>query len=408
MSSAPPQRPGLLTAGRPLVWDMLPAEQQPHWRDHSSYAATRRALLEAAPLVLPTEIAELRGQLAAVASGRARLLQAGDCAENLTEQTPRHIAGKISVLNALGDHLAARTGQDVVRIGRIGGQFAKPRSAATERHAGSELPSFRGHMVNAEEPTPEARQHDPRRMLLAYEAAALVSEHLREARHQGAAADSPRIASGPWASHEALVIDYEGPLVRSTPDGREYLASTHLPWIGERTRQPDSAHVDMLSVVQNPVACKIGPTAGPAEVVKLCGLLDPERSPGRLTLILRLGRTRAADVLPGIVDAVRHAGHPVIWAVDPMHGNTEHTQSGIKTRHLRHIAEETTVFLHVLERQGAHPGGLHLETAATDVTECLGAGIRSEDALDRSYTTLCDPRLNPEQAHELIRMLFRS
>ncbi|MEV6210458.1 3-deoxy-7-phosphoheptulonate synthase [Kitasatospora sp. NPDC051914] len=386
---------------------MLPAEQQPDWRDHAAYAAARRTLMRAAPLALPTEIAELRGQLAAVAAGRARLLQAGDCAESLAEQTPRHIDDKISALDALGDLMAARTGQDVVRVGRIGGQFAKPRSAATEQYGGSELPSFRGHMVNSEEPSPEARQHDPRRMVHAYGAAARVADHLREVRHQRAAAGDPPAASGPWTSHEALVVDYEGPLVRSTPDGREYLASTHLPWIGERTRQPDSAHVEMLAAVQNPVACKIGPGAGPAEVVRLCGRLDPERSPGRLTLILRLGRTRAAEVMPGIVDAVRNAGHPVIWAVDPMHGNTERTPGGIKTRHLRHIAEEAAVFLQVLERHGAHPGGLHLETAATDVTECLGAGVRGERALNRRYTTLCDPRLNPEQAHELIRMLFR-
>ncbi|MGW5611630.1 3-deoxy-7-phosphoheptulonate synthase [Streptomyces sp. NPDC003753] len=408
MSSFPAEDPRLLADDEPLVWDLLPAEQQPRWRDHNAYVETRRSLLRAAPLALHSEVTELRTVLAAVASGEARLLHAGDCAESLSEQTPEHLAGKLSALDSLGDLLSARSGQDVVRIGRIGGQFAKPRSAPTEHHAGAELPSFRGHMVNSEEPSLEARRHDPRRMLLAYEAATRVFDHLRRLRQQRAVAGSHRAALGPWASHEALIIDYEGPLVRTSPDGADYLASTHLPWIGERTRQPDFAHVEMLATVRNPVACKIGPTARPGDVVRLCELLDPERSPGRLTLILRFGRAQVAQAMPEIVDAVRKAGHPVVWATDPMHGNTVLTPGGIKTRHLRVIAEEATEFLRILERRGLHAGGMHLETAATDVTECLGANIRDEGCLTDRYKSLCDPRLNAEQAHELIEMLFRA
>lgn len=407
MSSFPVEDPRLLADDESLVWDLLPAEQQPRWRDHSAYAATRRTLLRSAPLALHSEVTELRAGLAEVASGQARLLQTGDCAESLSEQTAEHLAGKLSALDSLGDLLSARTGQEVVRIGRIGGQFAKPRSAPTERHADVELPSFRGHMVNSETPSPEARRHDPRRMLSAYEAATRVFDHLRRLRRQRAAAGTHRTVLGPWTSHEALIIDYEGPLVRTAPGGAEYLASTHLPWIGERTRQPDFAHVEMLATVLNPVACKIGPTARPADVVRLCGLLDPERTPGRLTLILRFGRGQVARTMPAIVDAVRKAGHPVVWSTDPMHGNTVVTPGGIKTRHLRAIAEEATAFLRVLERRGLHPGGLHLETAAADVTECLGANIRDERCLTRRYETLCDPRLNPEQAHELVDLLFR-
>ncbi|MEU0052729.1 3-deoxy-7-phosphoheptulonate synthase [Streptomyces sp. NPDC006184] len=404
MSSCPAEDP---RDDEPLVWDLLPARQQPAWRGHSAYAATRRSLLRAVPLALHSEVTELRAGLAAVASGEARLLQIGDCAESLAEQTAEHVAGKLSALDSLGDLLTARTGQETVRIGRIGGQFAKPRSAPTERHTDVELPAFRGHMVNSEEPSPEARRHDPRRMLLAHEAATRVAGQLRRLRRQRAAAGTHRAVLGPWTSHEALIIDYEGPLVRTAPGGAEYLASTHFPWIGERTRQPDCAHVEMLATVQNPVACKIGPTARPQDVVRLCELLDPERSPGRLTLILRFGRARVTPDMPDIVDAVRRAGHPVVWATDPMHGNTVVTPGGTKTRHLRAIAEEATAFLRVLERRGLHAGGLHLETAATDVTECLGAKVRNEASLSRRYETLCDPRLNPEQAHELIELLFR-
>ncbi|MEU3567287.1 3-deoxy-7-phosphoheptulonate synthase [Kitasatospora sp. NPDC036755] len=417
MSSLPIEEPDLFVADEPLVWDLLPAGQQPDWQDHPSYPAVRRALLAAAPLVRPEEVAELHRSLAVVAAGGARLLQAGDCAESLAEQDAEHLAAKVSVLDALGDHLAARTGQEVVRIGRLGGQFAKPRSAPTERHGDLELPVFRGHLVNSEEPTPEARRHDPRRMLLAHRAGLRAFDHLRRLRGERAAGAPrgltpgllPGLITGPWGSHEALVIDYEGPLVRpATEGGAEYLASTHLPWIGERTRQPDSAHVEMMATVRNPLACKIGPTARPDEVVRLCDLLDPERTPGRLTLVLRFGRARVEEVMPGLVDAVRRAGHPVVWLTDPMHGNTVRTADGTKTRQLRAVTEEAAAFLRILERRGLHAGGLHLETAAADVTECLGGTTGDERALHRRYETLCDPRLNPEQAHELIETLFRS
>ncbi|MCG6498306.1 3-deoxy-7-phosphoheptulonate synthase [Kitasatospora sp. A2-31] len=406
MSSFPAEGSRVLADDEPLVWDLLPAAQQPDWRDHAAYRPTRRALLQAAPPVLFAETAELHRSLAEVAAGGAWLLQVGDCAESLAEQTPDHLAARLAVLDTLGDRLADRIGGRVVRVGRIGGQFAKPRSAPTELHDGAELPVFRGHLVNSEEPTPQARRHDPRRMLLAHRAGARVCEQLRRIRRERAGTDAGRPAAGPWASHEALVVDYEGPLVRPAPGGGEYLASTHLPWVGERTRQPDAAHVELLAAVRNPVACKIGPTASPADVLALCRRLDPERIPGRLTLILRFGRTEVDRVMPDLVDAVRRAGHPVVWATDPMHGNTVRATGGLKTRHLRAIAEEAAAFRRVLERRGRHTGGLHLETAATDVTECLGGNVRTETALTDRYRTLCDPRLNPEQANELIDLLF--
>lgn len=253
-------------------------------------------------------------------------------------------------------------------------------------------------MVNSEIPSDAARRPDPRRMLWAYQASARVLDVARTYRR----GHGPGL--GPWASHEALVLDYESPLMRTGHAGATYLTSTHLPWIGERTRQDDHAHVRMLAGVHNPVACKVGPTAGPEEVARLCALLDPGREPGRLTLIVRMGREAITGALPGVVRAVRDAGHPVTWLSDPMHGNTVTTPDGVKTRHLRHIAEEAEAFRDILRGHGEHPAGLHLEVASTDVTECVGGPVAGEEDLDAGYTTLCDPRLNPAQAADLIDM----
>jgi 3-deoxy-7-phosphoheptulonate synthase len=384
------------------VWEGLPAAQQPHWRRHPDYLRARGQLALAPPLVTMPELETLAAELAAVAAGNGYLLQAGDCAESLSECTPTVIAAKLNVLHALGDILAANRARPVLRIGRIGGQFAKPRSQAVEWHRGQELPAFRGHMVNSELPTLTAREHDPGRMLRAYQASAQVHHALRNNRSERAATQSPG-GSGGWSSHEALVIDYEGSAIRTdSATGASYLSSTHLPWVGERTRQPQSAHVRLLSSVRNPVGCKLGPTAGVEQVLRLCALLDPDRVPGRLVLIVRTGAQQIRNILPPIVEAVRRAGHPVIWVSDPMHGNTVRSNLGLKTRRVHDVIAEAIAFRSILEGLGEHPAGLHLEVAVSEVTECIGGAVR-EEILPQRYTTLCDPRLNPEQATELLQ-----
>lgn len=386
----------------PAVWEGLPAAQQPHWRRHPDYLRTREQLALAPPLVAMSELDTLAGELAAIAAGYGYLLQAGDCAESLSECTPADTVAKLDVLHALGDILAADRAAPVLRIGRIGGQFAKPRSQAVEWHQEQELPAFRGHMINSELPTITAREHDPGRMLCAYRASAQVHHALGTNRSERAATQRPG-GSGGWSSHEALVIDYEGSAIRTDPaTGASYLSSTHLPWVGERTRQPQSAHVRLLSSVRNPVGCKLGPTVTAEQALQLCALLDPDRVPGRLAFIVRMGAQRIWDALPPIVEAVRRAGHPVVWMSDPMHGNTVRSSLGLKTRRMLDMIAEAVAFRSILECLGEHPAGLHLEVAVSEVTECIGGGVR-EEMLPQRYTTLCDPRLNPKQAAELLQ-----
>ncbi|SFQ02850.1 3-deoxy-D-arabinoheptulosonate-7-phosphate synthase [Amycolatopsis arida] len=375
------------------------AAQQPHWTAHPDLPGCRAVLAEAPAPVSAAEVAEVQRAVAVVAGGNAQVLQLGDCAESFHEVGEEHVRAKLGLLHGLADELARRGGQEVLRVGRLGGQFAKPRSQLTERVGDRTLPVFRGHMVNSEEPTPAARRHDPRRMLQALAASAAVLGQVRADRTRRAGGP---FAAGPWASHDALVLDYEASLVRAGA-GRRFLASTHLPWIGDRTRQPGSAHVRLLAALANPVACKVGPTTDLAALRAVCARLDPDREPGRLTLIVRLGAGAVADLLPRLVAAVRSWGHPVVWLSDPMHGNTIRVGGGLKTRRLDDVVTEAVRFRRILRRCGAHPGGLHLEVAATDVTECVGGPVRDVDALPRRYTTLCDPRLNPTQTAELLR-----
>ncbi|MGH8922654.1 MAG: 3-deoxy-7-phosphoheptulonate synthase, partial [Actinomycetes bacterium] len=325
----------------PAAWEGLAAKQQTYWRAHPAYLRTRAQLAVAPALVSLPELDTVRHELASVAAGEGFLLQAGDCAESLAECTPAAVAAKLAVLHHLADAFMACGGGPVARVGRIGGQFAKPRSQSVERHRDQELPAFRGHMVNSELPTLTAREHDPERMLCAYQAAVQVHRALAEDRGRRAAAGLARTGSGAWSSHEALVIDYEGSAVRTDPaTGASFLSSTHLPWLGERTRQPRSAHVRLLSSVRNPVGCKLGPSAGAAEVIRLGELLDPGRLPGRLVLIVRMGAAHIAEALPPVVAAVRQAGHPVVWACDPMHGNTFTSPGGRKTRRFDDVLTE--------------------------------------------------------------------
>ncbi|MBQ1025051.1 3-deoxy-7-phosphoheptulonate synthase [Micromonospora sp. C95] len=382
-------------------WEGMPATQQPDWRNHTDHHEACTSLAKSEPLVTSAEINSLRTSLSALPGGDALLLQAGDCAESFYESSGPHIAEKLRVLDKVAEHLGDCTSSRVVCIGRMGGQFAKPRSRATEQHGDGSIPAFRGHMVNSEIATLSHRQANPSRMLWAYDASERAQRAMRDHRRRQRLAPT---VEGPWSSHEALIIDYETRLVRrAVATGEPYLASTHVPWVGDRTRQPDGAHVALLRTVTNPVGCKIGPSATPDEVARLCDLLDPRREPGRLILIPRMGRAEIRKVLPPIVRRVSSSGHPVIWLSDPMHGNTRMSHRlGLKTRHLTDMITEALMFRDIVEANNQRAGGLHLELAAGDVTECIGGSVRSEDDLLRHYTSLCDPRLNLEQAVDLV------
>lgn len=375
---------------------IAPVVQQPVWEDPGLVAEVREQIAEMPDLVESAEIETLRGLLADAAVGRRYVLQAGDCAEDPADCTPARVESKADLIDDLAAVMQARTGLPIVRVGRIAGQFAKPRSRPTERVDGGEIPVYRGHMVNGSEPHAEARRPDPKRLVAGYRAASAVMEALR-CRHERAAL---RAEERLWTSHEALLLDYELPMVRGEIDSGPVLASTHWPWIGDRTRQVDGAHVALLSAVTNPVACKVGPSSQPAEIVDLCERLDPDRLPGRLTLIVRMGVNAAPELLPAVVRAVRDAGHPVVWMCDPMHGNTVSGPDGAKTRYLKEIFRDLDTFHAVVTGEGGVPAGLHLEVTPDHVGECrISASSPDPDA---PYTSLCDPRLNPRQAMAVV------
>ncbi|MFD5575083.1 3-deoxy-7-phosphoheptulonate synthase [Streptomyces cadmiisoli] len=370
-----------------------PARQQPRWDDTETARRVRRHLLASPGLVAPEEVRTLRSALAEVAAGRALVVQAGDCAEDPAECTAGHVARKADLLDALAAELRAGTGRPVLRVGRMAGQFGKPRSKPTEWVGDVELPVYRGHLVNGPEPDARSRRPDPLRMLSCYRASAAVLRNLDRYRTRGRPGTGARV----WTSHEALVLDYEVPLVRRDPAGALFLTSAHWPWIGDRTRQPDGAHVALLGAVANPVACKVGPGTTVEELLALCERLDPAREPGRLTLIGRMGAESVAHRLPPLVAAVRAAGHPVVWLCDPMHGNTVTAPDGRKTRYLDWIVREVRDFRGAVRAAGAVAGGLHLEATPDRVAEC--AAHPSDTDRDREpYTSLCDPRLGPDQA----------
>lgn len=381
----------------------LPAQHQPYWNDHPELANTYRRLRESPPLVSEVEVAELRDRLAAAAAGEAVVLQAGDCAESFEECGSKHVTAKLDNLERLSAQFAFNNGQDVVTIGRLGGQFGKPRSSPTERHGDVDMPAFLGHIVNSEAPNAAAREPDPTRMLKARELSEDVLTTVLLQREKGFPPVTGRNRFGPWASHEALLLHYELPQIHRSRIGRGMvLGSTHLPWIGERTRQIDGAHVAMLSSIRNPVGCKLGPNLTAEEAVELCSALDPARETGRLVLICRMGEGRIEASLPDVVEAVCNAGHQAVWICDPMHGNTVTLNGGTKTRRLADIIGECRKFRRILDRLGVPAGGLHLETSHTEVTECLGGAVRDSRLLSLRYTTLCDPRLSPSQALEVI------
>jgi len=376
------------------------AAQQPVWDDPAQVRRVRAALASRPPLVGLEEIRTLRLLLARVAAGEAHVVQAGDCAEDPAECTAEHVWRKAAMLDVLAGSLKALTRRPVLRVGRIGGQMSKPRSQSFERVGGLELPVFRGHMVNDPAPDPERRIPDPLRMLTGYMAAIDVVNHLGW-RTSGQTRDAPSMEPPVWTSHEALLLDYEVPMVREAENGERWLSSTHWPWIGERTRQVDGAHVELLAGVANPVACKVGPGSSAEDVLALCRRLDPLREPGRLTLIARMGARNIADRLPGLVESVRAEGHPVIWLCDPMHGNSFTTPEGIKTRLIDDISREIREFRIAVSAGGGVAGGLHLEATPHAVSECVDE-TTTVDGSAATYTTFCDPRLNLSQAVTVI------
>ncbi|MEU6126855.1 3-deoxy-7-phosphoheptulonate synthase [Streptomyces sp. NPDC047123] len=370
------------------------ALQQPDWGDLRQLNRVSEALAARPPLVQGDDLATLRTLLGKVAQGEALVLQSGDCAEDPQECTRPQVARKAALLDLLAGSLGLIAGRPVVRVGRIAGQFTKPRSHPTETVDGVELPVFRGHMVNGPEPDAESRRPDPLRILTGYMAAGDIVEHLGwRDRAAGRDVVEPLV----WTSHEALLLDYETPMLRMDDKGRMFLGSTHWPWIGERTRQVEGAHVALLAEVSNPVACKVGPNAEAGELLALCERLDPWRDPGRLTLIARMGADLVGERLPPLVEAVRGAGHPVIWLSDPVHGNTVTAPGGYKTRMVRTVAREISGFVSAVRSAGGVAGGLHLETTPDDVTECASTEADLTRVGER-YTSCCDPRLNPAQA----------
>ncbi|MFJ7146815.1 3-deoxy-7-phosphoheptulonate synthase class II [Streptomyces sp. NPDC100445] len=377
--------PGAGPAPLPLAVAVArPVAQQPEWPDPAGVRAVREALRTAPPLVLPAEADRLTARLGDVARGVAFVLQGGDCAETFTGNTESHLRGNLDLLARMATVLTCAGGLPVVRLARMAGQYAKPRSAVVDAHG---LPVYRGDMVNGRAATPAERAPDPDRMLRAH-AASAVAMNLVRARTGGEV----------FTGHEALVLDYERAMLRSGPPGsrRPYSGSAHFLWIGERTRRLDGAHIGFAELLANPVGVKLGPTTTPEEAVEYVRRLDPDGVAGRLTLVSRMGHRRVRDVLPPIVEKVTALGHQVVWQCDPMHGNTFVASSGHKTRRVEHIVDELTGYFEVHRQLGTRPGGVHLELTGDDVTECLGAGVGEADLPDR-YETACDPRLNTRQ-----------
>ena len=426
------------------AWRELPAAQQPGWADPEQLRAVVHELAGQPPLVFAGECDQLKEELAAVARGEAFVLQGGDCAETFAGATADSVRTRLETLLQMAVVLTYAASVPVVKIGRMAGQFAKPRSRPTETRDGVELPAYRGEAVNDLEFTPEARRPNPTRLLRAYHCAAATLNlcraftnggyadlHEVHAWNQDFVAESPvgrryeqlageidralafmkACGADPdvlhgvelYSSHEGLLLEYERALTRTdSRTGLSYDVSGHLVWIGERTRDPDGAHVEFFRHVRNPIAVKLGPTASPDDAVKLIERLDPDREPGRLMFITRLGAGKVREILPPLVEKVAQLGSPVAWVCDPMHGNTFEAPSGHKTRRFDDVLDEVAGFFEVHRALDTHPGGIHVEFTADDVTECVGGGDEIvEDDLDQRYDTACDPRLNRRQSLDL-------
>lgn len=436
------------------TWRDLPAAQQPDWPDRGELDKVVAELASLPPLVFAGECDQLKDGLAAVARGEAFVLQGGDCAETFAGATAENVRNKLKTLLQMAIVLTYAGRVPVVKIGRLAGQFAKPRSKPMEVRDGVELPAYRGDMVNGFDFTPEARRPDPNRLLRAYHSSASTLNLARaftkggyadlrqvHAWNQDFVAESPAgrryeqlareidqalafmraCGADPeefhtvefYSSHEALILDYDRALTRiDSRTGQPYDVSAHMVWIGERTRQLDGAHVEFFSRIRNPIGVKLGPTTTPEEAIALIDKLNPDNEPGRLTFITRMGAGRVRDALPTLVEKVNASGATVAWVCDPMHGNTFEAPSGHKTRRLDDVLDEVAGFFEVHHALGTHPGGIHIEFTGDDVTECVGGGhaIVEEDLALR-YETACDPRLNRGQSLDLafrVAELYRS
>jgi len=431
----------------PQSWRNLPIRQVPEYPDLSALAAVEETLRSYPPLVFAGEARQLRAMLGAVAEGKAFLLQGGDCAESFAEFRADNIRDTFRVLLQMAVVLTYGAACPVVKVGRMAGQFAKPRSSDTETIGGVTLPSYRGDNINAMDFTADARTPDPQRMLQAYTQAAATLNLLR-AFAQGGYADlhqvhrwnhgfversplgeryreladrltetlefmaacgltsetTPQIRETPFfTSHEALLLPFEEALTRiDSTSGDWYDVSAHMLWIGDRTRQPDGAHVEFLRGVMNPLGIKCGPSLDPEELIRLIDILNPGNIPGRLTLICRMGAENVEAKLPKLIRTVEREGRSVVWSCDPMHGNTVKSSNGFKTRPFDAILSEVRKFFAVHRAEGTHPGGVHFEMTGQEVTECIGgAQAITEARLADRYHTHCDPRLNASQALEL-------
>ncbi len=431
----------------PDSWRGRPIRQVPEYEDKAALTAVETTLRSYPPLVFAGEARRLKKALAEVAEGRAFLLQGGDCAESFAEFHPNNIRDTFRVLLQMAVVLTFGSAVPVVKVGRLAGQFAKPRSSDAETQGGVTLPSYRGDIVNGPDFTPEARIPDPRRMIQAFSQSAATLNLLRafaqggyadlhrvHAWNQGFVADSPAgsryreladrltetldfmqacgLTSDTtpqiretefYTSHEALLLPYEEALTRvDSTSGEWYDCSAHMLWIGDRTRQVDGAHIEFMRGIRNPIGLKVGPSSEPADLLRLIDILNPADEPGRLVLIARMGADKVEAKLPPLVRAVARAGRRVVWCCDPMHGNTHTSGTGYKTRSFDRILAEVRGFFAVHEAEGTYAGGVHFEMTGQDVTECIGgAQAISETGLADRYHTHCDPRLNASQALEL-------
>ncbi|WP_460572218.1 class II 3-deoxy-7-phosphoheptulonate synthase [Humibacter soli] len=424
-------------------WRTLEAKQQPTWPDKDAARAASEELSTLPPLVFAGEVDQLRERLAAAAEGRAFLLQGGDCAETFAGATADQIRNRVKTVLQMAVVLTYGASVPVVKMGRMAGQFAKPRSSDTETRGGITLPAYRGDMVNGYDFTEQSRTADPRRLVHGYHTAASTLNLIRaftqggfadlrqvhswnrgfaanpaNQRYEGLARELDRAikfmeAAGAdfdelkrvefYSSHEALLMDYERPMTRiDSRTGTPYDTSAHFVWIGERTRQIDGAHVDFLSRVRNPIGVKLGPSTNPDDMFRLIDKIDPHREPGRLTFITRMGAGRIRDALPPLLEAIKDHGATPLWVTDPMHGNGLTTPTGYKTRRFEDVVDEVKGFFDSHRAAGTNPGGIHVELTGDDVTECLGGSEHIDEAtLATRYESLCDPRLNHMQSLEL-------
>lgn len=420
-----------------------PAKQQPTWLDKDAIRAASAEIAAQPPLVFAGEVDRLRERLAAAARGEAFLLQGGDCAETFAAATADKIRDRVKTLLQMAVVLTYGASMPVIKVGRMAGQFAKPRSSDTETRDGVTLPAYRGDIVNGYDFTPESRIADPSRLVRGYHVSASTLNLIRaftqggfadlrqvhawnqgfvsnsaNQRYETLAAEIDRAlrfmdACGVessaltqtefYVSHEALLLDYERPLIRiDSRTGTPYGTSGHMLWIGERTRDLDGAHVELLSKLRNPIGVKLGPTATVDDALRLIDKLDPEREAGRLTFITRMGAEKIRSVLPPLLEGVRDSGATPLWVTDPMHGNGITTATGYKTRRFDDVMNELLGFFEAHREVGTFPGGVHIELTGDDVTECLGGSENiDEETLATRYESLCDPRLNHMQSLEL-------